>query len=280
MSRKKLVGVVRAGVAGEIEHIRNQRGLTLDVVCTRMKWQQSKLSRMENGQQCISPADLASVLVMYEVIGQERQLLLGMTERQDDPGYWEHHTPETVQSRTLVRLESDAVAIVDVESVLVPELAQTAEYARAVLRTHEVPRDLAELRVEARLARQAVLAKEGAPKYTMILDEAVLRRVVGDHTVMTGQLRALLALAKQPGVRLWVVPADVSGNAGLDRSFRKMDFRRQQSVVFLEQETSALFLEHRTMTEPFHLRASRLATIAMDPKESMHLVSTIVKEYE
>jgi hypothetical protein len=280
MSNKKLVGVVRAGVAGEIEHIRNQRGLTLDVVCTRMKWQQSKLSRMENGQQCISQADLASVLVIYKVTDQERQLLLGMTERQDDPGYWEHHTPQTVQSRTLVRLESDAVAIVDVEPLLIPELAQTAEYAHAVLRIHDVPRDLAELRVQARLARRSVLAKADAPKYTMILDERVLRRVVGDHAVMAGQLRAMLELADRPGMRLWVVPAEAGGNGGLDRSFRTMDFRRDQSVVYLEQETSALFLEHRTMTEPFQRRASRLATIALDPKESVHLVARIVKEYE
>lgn len=279
MSNKKLVGVVLAGVAGEIQHIRNKRGLTLDVVCTRMKWQQSKLSRMENGQQSISQADLASVLVSYEVTGQERQLLLHMAERQDDPGYWEHHTPETVQSRVLVRLESDACTIVDVQPLLIPELVQTAEYARAVLRSHGVPAEQAELRVQARLARQSVLTGEDALKFEMILDEAVLRRVVGDHAVMARQLRTLMEVADRPNVRLWVVPSELAGNAGMDRPFCKMDFPRGERVVFLDQETSALFLENRG-TEPFHRQACQLAAVALNPAESRHLVATIAKEHE
>jgi hypothetical protein len=237
MSSKKLVTVVRAGLAGEIKHIRTERGLILDFVCGRLKWEQSKVSRMERGQQCISQADLASLLVIYEVTGQERQRLLRRTERQDDPGYWEHDTPETVESRTLVRLESDALAIVDVEPVLIPELAQTAEYACALLRSQDVPAAQAELRVQARIARQTVLTKNHPPKFSMILAEQVLRWMVGDRAAMAGQLRALLEMAERPNVRLWVVPFDMGGNAGMDREFRKMDFPNGEQVVFWGRES-------------------------------------------
>jgi hypothetical protein len=82
----KLVTVVRSGLAWEMQYIREQQcGLTLEVVCDQMRWQQSKLSRMENGQQCISIADLASLMVIYKVHGEERQRLLHMANRQDDP---------------------------------------------------------------------------------------------------------------------------------------------------------------------------------------------------
>ena len=46
MSNRKLVTVARAGLAGEIKHIRTERGLTLEFVCDRLKWEQSKVSRM------------------------------------------------------------------------------------------------------------------------------------------------------------------------------------------------------------------------------------------
>jgi hypothetical protein len=59
-----------------MQYLRVQRGLTLEVVCDQLRWQQSKLSRMENGQQCISQADLAALLVIYEIHGKERQWLL------------------------------------------------------------------------------------------------------------------------------------------------------------------------------------------------------------
>src|SRR6266705_3263497 len=69
---QKLVTVVRSGLAGDVQHVRKQRDLSLEVVCDELGWQQSKLSRMENGQQCISTADLASLLVVYKVKGRDR----------------------------------------------------------------------------------------------------------------------------------------------------------------------------------------------------------------
>src|SRR6266566_1052601 len=83
---EKLVNVVESGLAGEIQYIRDQHDLTLETVCDQLGWQQSKLSRMERGQQCVSAADLASLLVIYKVTGRERNRLLHLVERQDEPG--------------------------------------------------------------------------------------------------------------------------------------------------------------------------------------------------
>ena len=63
---QKLVTVVWSGLAAEVRHIRDGCGLSLEAVCGQLGWQQSKLSRMERGQQCISTADLASLLVIYK----------------------------------------------------------------------------------------------------------------------------------------------------------------------------------------------------------------------
>jgi hypothetical protein len=264
-----------------MQYIREQQcGLTLEVVCDQLHWQQSKLSRMENGQQCISIADLAALLVIYKVHGQERLRLLHMANRQDDPGYWENHPAVTVRSRTLMRLEPQATAIVNVEPTMISGLVQTADYAKAVLRAYGVPEDEIDQQVDARLMRQLVLTKEAPPKVDLILAEIALRQVVGSHQVAARQLRALLEMLELPNLRLWVVPFAASGNVGLDSPFHRMDFRRQQSVVFLEQKTAGIFVEDEEKMEYFRRYAARLAKAALDPTESASLVATAAREHE
>jgi hypothetical protein len=282
VSNQKLVNAVTSGLAWDLKYIRNQCGLTLEDVCLKLKWQQSKLSRMEGGQQCISEADLASVLVMYEVTGKERQRLLHLVERQDDPGRWEIYSdllPEG--SRTVNRLEPETNSIVDVESMLVPGLVQTADYTEAVMKAANLPPEQIAMRVKVRMARQAVLCKDQPPKLDMILDETVLRRVVGSHKIMAGQLRALLDVTKRPNVRLRVVPFQRAINAGLGSSpFYLMDFPRGNSVLHLEQKLSGVFLEGRDQIDICRRDVARMADAALSAAESLDLVAKVAKEHD
>jgi hypothetical protein len=263
-----------------MQYIRLQRGLTLEVVCDQLHWQQSKLSRMENGQQCISHADLAALLVIYGVYGKERQGLLHMANRQDDPGRWENRSEVIVESRTLMRLEPSAIAIVSVEPLLVCGLVQTASYARAVMTSFGMPAERIDAQVDARMARQFVLTKDDPPKVDLIIGEIALRQVMGSHKIMAQELRTMLEFADLPNVRLWVVPFAMSANAGLDAPFHRMDFRRQESVVYLERKTAGIFVEDDEKMDYFRRYAARLAKVALDPTESASLVVDIAREHE
>src|SRR5882757_2445670 len=243
MGARKLVTVVQSGLADELRDIRNDCDMSLEDVCGKLRWQQSKLSRMENGQQCISDVDLGAVLALYEVYGEERRRLVRMAERQDDHGHWEVLTPQMEGPRTIMRLEVKATTIVNAEPSLIPGLLQIADYTRVIMKSANVLPELVEPRVERRIARQLLLTKVGAPKVDLILDEIVLRRVVGSHKVMARQLRAILEVAELLNVRLWVVPFELGGTAGFDSSFLLMDFAHGRSVVLLENATSGLFLE-------------------------------------
>jgi hypothetical protein len=203
-----------------------------------------------------------------------------LANRQDDPGYWENHPEVTMRSRTLVRLEPAAIAIVNVEPLLMCGLVQTADYARAVMRSYGIPDERIELQIGARTARQAVLTKDKPPKVDLILGEIALRQVIGSHKIMAQQLRAMLAILDLPNVRLWVVPFAQSGNAGLDTPFHRMDFARNQSVVFLEQKTAGIFVEDEEKMDYFRRYAARLAKAALDPTESASLVATAAREHE
>jgi hypothetical protein len=280
VAAEKRVNVVESGLAGEILYIRDQRDLTLEAVCDQLGWQQSKLSRMEHGQQCISTADLASLLVIYKVQGKERRRLLHMTERQDQPGYWDYDSPLDVESMPLMRLEPLATSIVAAESLVIPGLVQTPDYTRVIVQAGPVPPEQVGPRVESRKARQFILTRENAPKIDMIVHEAALRQVVGNAKIMAAQLRAMLEVAELPNVRLWVVPFKLAGNAGFVSAFYLMNFARNKSVVYLENMASCLYLEDAEKIDYFRRQASSLGNVALDPAKSVKFVATLRREYE
>jgi transcriptional regulator with XRE-family HTH domain len=273
---QKLVTVVRSGLAGDVQYVRKQRDLSLEVVCGELGWQQSKLSRMENGQQCISAADLASLLVVYKVKGRDRGQLLHLVDRQDEPGRW--IVDSALQQTPLVRLEADAISLISAEPLRIPGLVQTEDYARAVMKADDVPPDLVESRLEARTKRQRVLDKAKAPKFDIILEESVLRRALGGSAVMARQLRALQEAAERPNVRLWIVPSRVSADAVFHWSVYIMGFPRGESVIQLENLGSAVYLEDKEKIELCHRYAAKLGKAALNPAQSMDLLAKIRKE--
>src|SRR6266702_695904 len=280
MGKQKLVNVVLSGLAGELQDIRNRCGLTLEVVCDQFKWQQSNLSRMENGLQCISEVDLGSLFAAYEVTGHERGPLIRMAQRQDDPGYWETDASLTQESKTLQRLERSTTGIVDVAVWLIPELAQTADYARAVMESEDVPSGHIAARVDARLARQRIFTKDKAPKLDLIVGETALRRTIGGCDVMIQQLRGLLEIAQLPDTRLRIVPLDASGDAGMHIAFSVMEFPHNRSVIYLQHPTTNLFLEQDYMIKVYRRRVARLARVTLEPAESIDLITSITREFE
>jgi transcriptional regulator with XRE-family HTH domain len=279
VGREKLVTVVLSGLANEVQYIRDQRNLTLETVCDQMGWAQSKLSRMENGQQCISTADLASLLVIYGVRGKDRQQLLHLVERQDEPGRWDFNSPLNAESKPLVRLEPQATSLVAAEPILIPGLIQTRDYTRAVLKASKVPLEQIEPRAKERSLRQLVLTKHNPPKLDMIVDEAALRRVFGSRKVMAKQLRVMAAAAERPNVRLWVLPFR-TGEVGLFSSFYLMNFPRNKSVVYLETMASGIYHEDAEKIDYFRQQASELARVALNPAESGALVARIASEHD
>lgn len=280
MTTEKRVSLVGRGLAGELRFLRKERGLTCQVVADQLGWQASKMSRMETGQQGITVADLASLLTIYRVLGKERERLLRMVERQDEPGQWETYSTLSEESKTLLRIEPDACAIVDVEPLVIPGLVQTADYCQAVMKSCNVPPDDIGPRVGARLARQAVLANEDSLTFVMIVDEIPLRRVQGSRKVMARQLRVLLEAAERPNVTLRILPFSLGGHSGLDGSFMVIDFPRNKSTVYLDHKISGVFLEEEDQIDYYRGEAVKLADIALSPTESVEFVATIAKEHD
>lgn len=95
--------------------------------------------------------------------------------------------------RPWAELEQDAISIRSYQPLLVPGLLQTEGYARAVLATGGlVPPVEVEQIVAGRLRRQSILTAAAPPQLVAVIDEVVLRRLVGDRAVMADQLTHLV----------------------------------------------------------------------------------------
>lgn len=272
--------IVGRGLAGELRELRQARKLSVRGVAAQLDWQPSKLSRMETGQQGIRLEDVASLLVIYRVTGDDRRRLLSMAERSGESHWWEVLGGLSAESKTLIQLEAEAITIVDFEPLLIPGLLQTADYTRALMRCGGVTPADTQSRVAARLGRQAILTKDEPPHLHAIVDEGVLHRVLGGPGVLARQLRHLMEMAARPRIVLQVIPRSIGGHNGLDGSFALLDFPRNRSVAYLDHKISGLFLEEPDQVSFYRREADRLAEVALSAADSIELVAEVATAHE
>jgi hypothetical protein len=97
------------------------------------------------------------------------------------------------------------------------------------------------------MTRQRLITAEDPPHLWAVVDEAALRRPVGGGEVMREQIRHLVEMTGLPNVTLQVVPFEHGGHAAAGGPFSILRFSEPDlpDVVYLEQLTSALYLEKR-----------------------------------
>jgi hypothetical protein len=165
------------------------------------------------------------------------------------------------------------------ETMVVPGLLQTPQYARAVTRAAVKDlddRDLDAL-VEVRLARQDVLRADPPLVLSAVLDEAVLRREVGGPEVMARQLERLMEAARLPQVRLQVLPFSAGAHVGLTGPFVIFSFPSTSDldVVVLDQLTSSLYLERKEDLMAYSEAFNTLQMHALSPEDTLDYIAGI-----
>lgn len=274
---------VRIEVLGEeLRRLREACGLTLTDVVSRIGISESYLSRMETGKRAASPEDVAALLVIYGVTGEERLELLTLAKKADQPGLWQREGSSEARFATLKILESRATALVSFEPLMIPGLLQTMPYAQACVRGVLMLDDQEAIdeRVVGRVHRQGVLRKFDAPPLLSIIGEAALRCPVGGREVLREQLHYLVEVAERDNVTLRVVPNSAGVHPGLLGSFLRMSFAGRPSVVFLESQTAGLFLEDHSNVSVYDKAIPELLSMAMTEENSVRLVAEMAATLE
>jgi transcriptional regulator with XRE-family HTH domain len=276
--------VRRRRLALELRRLREAARLTCEEVADHLECSASKISRVETGRVSVSPRDVRDMLDLYSVPAGRRESLVQLARDSRQKGWW-HAFSDTMspQFATYVGLESAACQIRIYEVSLIPELLQTEDYARAVIRSGMMssPGEDVERQVALRMARQpAITRTDDPPKVWAVLDEAALRRQVGGTGVMQLQLEHLLARAALPNVAIQVIPFGGAAHPAMGRPFIILAFpeRVDTDVVYLEDLTSALYLEDVAEVDRYNVFFNHLRATALSLDDSPVLITSVLKE--
>jgi len=283
--------VRRWQLAAALKLHREQAGFSQEQAIDQLKklpgnWSRSKLSRIENREHHTKPREVEQLLDVYGVTDPAtRDELVQLATASPERGWWDSFgKPLTDNLRTLVSLESGLVALRDFQNQLVHGLLQTADYTRAIaLSGNATPLSAAELErgVARRLARQQIIAKNPPPQLHFILDEAILRRLVGDRIVMHDQMRKLVQATEKPNITIQVLPFDVGGNPGLEGPFTILTLPAPMpDIGYTEGRAGTFFIEDRDRVRDWMLRFGMLTQQALSQEESAELIAEAMKSYE
>lgn len=253
---------LRLALGGQLRRRREAAGITREAAGEAIRASAAKISRLELGKVGFKERDVVDLLRTYGVTGGEDVTeFLELARRANEPGWWHRYSDLLpAWAETYIGLEQAASLIRTYELQFVPGLLQTPDYARAVTRlAYDDVRDV-ERRVELRTRRQQVLRGTGGPTLWAVVDEAALRRPLAGLDIARAQLDHLIALSEQPNVKLQIAPFHFGGHAAAGGPFTILRFAEPDlpDIVYLEQLTSALYLDRRSDVEQYSSVMDRL----------------------
>jgi transcriptional regulator with XRE-family HTH domain len=234
--------VQRRRLRSELRRIRLGTKQTQEQVAAAMDWSLSKLIRIEKGSVNISTNDLKVLLDHYGIVDVDRvEELIALAKAARERSWWSAYSSfASPQFLQFIEYQTAAMITRSFESLLIPGLLQTEEYAREVIKEFSGPqtsKERLDTLVALRMKRQELLKQMGPPPwFFFILDEGVIRRMVGGKDVMNGQIRHLIELADRADVTIEVLPFSAGVHSGMHGPFVILEFPEAEDddVLFLE----------------------------------------------
>nr|WP_062341085.1 helix-turn-helix transcriptional regulator [Herbidospora sakaeratensis] len=275
----------RRQLAARLKRLRQESGLTLEEVCTRMHASTAKLSRLENGQRGASPRDVEILTAIYGI---------------SDPALIAELTAMAADSRTqllrreygslgdraiysYIDMEAAATAITEFQIAAFPGLLQIEDYARTVIRLMNIDREPEKIEkwTRARMLRQRLLTSGDPPKYQAFVDEAVLWRVVGGPDIMRRQIEHIIPLAESSLVTLRILPFQAGPYPAADSPFVLFDISDfETSVVYRETFSTFNLIEKPGDVAAYRRVIDHMMGAALSPSVSMDFLVEMRDHYE
>jgi transcriptional regulator with XRE-family HTH domain len=210
-------------------------------------------------------------------------------------GWWVGHAAVPPWLNPLFSLETEATGEAIFAPSAVPGLLQTREYAEAQHYAQEVrvDSDVVDAAVEARIKRQAILDRNPPFHIWCVLDEAVLRRVVGDRDVMARQIAHLHDLASRPNIDVQVLPFTAGAYSAVNGQFLLLELGGAHdepdshdrldspdvSVVYIEGRGGGTYLDQAPDVDPYRVAWDYVRSQAADTTTSLAMLAAAIEEY-
>lgn len=272
---------VRLG--SELRKLRERAGRTAREAAGMLGTDQGKISHIESGRIGVSEERIRKLATFYSCSDSALLDALCAIAREHRGQFWwdEYRGILAPGFLDVAELEHHAVAIKTLQTVSVPGLLQTPDYARALFRgvIPPLPTEEVEVRTEHRMRRKIILECDDPPPFTAILHEAALRMRFGGRHVVKAQLEQLMEASRWPGVSVRVVP------------FTNVDFfEATQPVTYVTGVVSQLdtvqidgpigggYLYAEAQLASYRAYFERAVNVSLDPEASRQLIHHIARE--
>ncbi|MGW0614213.1 helix-turn-helix domain-containing protein [Streptomyces sp. NPDC002788] len=272
----------RRQLGAMLRKLRARQGLTLEEAGRRVDVSKATVSRYETQSGPVKWILVDALCREYGATDTERDAIVRLAKDAKQQGWWSSFADAIPESMNLLlTLEDEAVSENHFSCVYVPGLLQTRAYSTALQRANEVPLESTEIErlVDIRMKRQEILTRTKPLRLWAILDESVIRRVVGSPEVMREQLDRLLKANESPHITLQVLPFSQGAHAAALGSFVIIGGPQPAlDVVYVDFHTGSLFLEKEAELERYRLAFEYLRAQALDMEASSALIHRARKE--
>jgi transcriptional regulator with XRE-family HTH domain len=267
----------RRQLARILRDLRRRSGLTIEALAPQLDFSASKLSRIENAHQGVDVHVVRTMMDIFGITGDDWDALLTLTREASAKGWWRAYG---LDDQGYVPLEAEASAVREYTVNYLPGLLQTADYARALFESslHAGSRAVRENDVEVRMIRQRRLTDPDNPlTLVAVIEEAAVRRVIGDEDVMCAQLAHLLEAAELDTVTVQVLPSDIGAYQSVPGAFTVLSFETmgEPDIGYVEHPMGSIHIEKAEDVARGRVVFDHLRSLALCPEESAALIERV-----
>ena len=273
--------VLRILLGVQLRRLRESRGISAQTAAKTIRGSESKISRIELGRSAVREVDIADLLKLYGITDvAEREQLLTLASQANEQGWW-HRYQDVMPPwfQYYIGLEESAESIRSFDTQWVPGLLQTEDYAAAIIQLHGFTPEEAKRRVYLRKERQRRFASGGLQLWA-IIDEMALRRPVGNPAARRAQLQHLLEISDQPGLTIQICPLLTGASYAAPGSFSILKFATDDlpDIVYVEQLTTALYLDKRADVDRYTQAMDQIAASSTTCEQTTEIVQSVIRE--
>lgn len=232
---------------------------------------ESKLLRIEKGQQACTVGDVLALLRLYRTPPDLADTLVALAEVAATDGVWEDN-PDVLPNwfGLYAGAEAGCSALSAYHPELVLGVLQDTQYARAVIDIDGVlNEEVIESRLKLRGERQRAIIDREDRRISVVLGPGTFELTIGSDQVMARQRAHLMALNELPGMDIRILPRRTGIHPGVSGPFTILDFEdpSDPTVVYLEYLTGARYLESRQHVQAYRTAFASLKRLSVPIEE-------------
>ncbi|MFE0026855.1 helix-turn-helix domain-containing protein [Amycolatopsis sp. NPDC059021] len=240
----------------------------------------SVLAAWERGTEVPSPEQVVRLLGALEVTGRRYEQTLRLARHAGETDWLATLAGRLpLAQQTALGYEQAAERVTVWSLMVLPELLQTAEYARELWTKTVIGPEEIDTRLVLSLGRQEILTRPDPVKLLALISEHALEIRVGDDEAMTRQFDHLLALSELDNVALRIVPTGTGFHGGMHGNYVRYEFDGFSPAIFLENHFVRTFMHDSEGVRIYQDLSRQLLAKSLSEKESRARLEELKKNF-